>query len=96
MLSVVMLSGPWEVQGVDTGYMSSTQAQGIHRVTLDWMHPKYRSLPHPVPVIGWAEADRKSSRESHPRVEDFEENHAGEGAYLSPGQKTRFWTCLHD
>ena len=61
---------------MDAGHVSSTQAQGIHPVTLDWMHPKYHFLPHPVPVIGWAEADRKSSREFHPRVEDFEESHA--------------------
>lgn len=58
---VVMLSGPGRLQGVDAGYMSSTQAQGIHRVTLDWMNSQISLLcPTLCLGIGWAEADRKS------------------------------------
>lgn len=78
MLTVVMLPGTRGALGVGAGCMSSTPSHS---------GPDAPQMPVSAPACAGGQG-RGRQGVFYPRVKDFEENHAGKGAYLSPVQKT--------
>ena len=70
--------------GAPGGYRRGCWVHVVHTESL-WTDAPQMPVSAPVCAEGQG---RGRQGVFHPRVKDFEENHAGQGAYLSPVQKT--------